>query len=593
MSANSSIILTNLDFESQKNSLKTYLKAQDRFKDYDFDGSNMSVLLDILTYNTHMNAFYLNMVANEMFLDTAQLRDSVVSHAKELNYTPRSFRSAEAKVTIDIISQETGKNSLVIPKGTSFSSRLGTRNFTFTTSENFVINGEYLGNSLTKYSAKEITLYEGDYVVDSFTYSVGKNARYVLSNRNIDTSSISVTVIEDVGATVVSYKRASSLFGVQQNSNVFFVQGAESEQYEIVFGDGVIGALPKNNSVILVEYRTCNGELSNGCNVFKSDGPIDGETNITITTVLNSQGGAVSETIESIKYNAPRHFTTQERAVTTEDYEDLLTLNFPEVNAVSAYGGEDLSPPQFGKVFVSVDLKDVDGLPNIKKEQYFKFLKTRSPVSIDPVIVDPQYMYIQVTSKVRYNINLTQLNIDDIRTATISSILDYSNRNLNNFNKTLRYSRLIENIDATHPSIVSNETDVKAIKYLKIVPAVETSTDVDFALTLSFGTDSSGNKYSVKSSSFIYDSDLCYLQDDSNGSVRIINQSTGKAVKSIGSVNYTTGLIQLKSLKVDNLSTEVLKIYAITESKDIFSTKNTILNINETDLSVSIEQIRE
>jgi len=608
MAANSSIILTNLDFETQKNTLKTYLASQDRFKDYDFEGSNMNVLLDILTYNTYMNAFYLNMVGNEMFLDTAQLRDSVVSHAKELNYTPRSFRSAEAKVSISIQSIVSGKNSLVIPKGTTFSSRLATRNFTFTTGENLVLTGQYLGSGITKFDSGEVTLYEGDYVVDSFTYIQGQNNRYLLSNRNIDTSSISVTVIEDVAATIVPYQRATSLFNIDANSRVFFVQGAENEQYEIVFGDGVTGKLPKNNSVVTVEYRVCNGELPNGCAIFKPDGAIDGETNVVISTSVPAQGGAVSETTESIKFNAPRHFTTQERAVTTEDYETLLSLNFPEVNAVSAYGGEDLSPPQFGKVFVAVDLKEVDGLPNIKKDQYYRFLKTRSPVSIDPVIVDPDYMYIYVESLVRYNVNVTQLNSDDIRTAAISAILDYAGTNLNNFNRTLRYSKLVQAVDAAHPSIISNETKVKAIKYITPTPGATTSFDIDFTLPLqvevadiAVNYNEYQDKHSVETTSFIYNSEKCYMEDDGQpneagiGKMRIVSMALGShtPVKEVGTINYNTGLIQLKDFRVDSYTGGSIKIYAATKSSDIFSKRNTILNINETDLNIQVEQIRE
>jgi hypothetical protein len=342
------------------------------------------------------------MVGNEMFLDSAQLRESVVSHAKELNYTPQSFRSAQANVNLTIVSSDTTKRSIVVPKGTTFTSRSLDRNYTFTTNENIVI-GDYTpaGNTVT-FTGQNITLYEGYYVNDTYAYSYDTVTPLIISNKNVDISSVTVTVTEDSGATTIVYQRATSLFDLDKDSRVFFIQGAETDSYEVVFGDGVTGRRPKNNSIVSVEYRVCNGELPNGCNKFNTDVSIQGETNINVTTNSVAAGGTVYESIESIKYNAPRHFTTQERAITTEDYETLLKLNFPEVNTVTAYGGEDLDPPQFGKVFVSIDLKEVDALPDIKKVEYYRFLKPRSPVSIDPVFVDPEYTYLGVNSKVNY-----------------------------------------------------------------------------------------------------------------------------------------------------------------------------------------------
>jgi len=462
--ANSSIVLTNLDFDTIKSTFKSYLQSQDRFNDYDFDGSNINVLLDVLAYNTYHNAFYLNMVGNEMFLDSAQLRDSVVSHAKELNYVPQSFRSAQANVNINIVSTDTNKRSVVIPKGTTFTSRLLDKNYTFSVDENIIVSEYTLSSNTISFTGKNITLYEGYYVNDTYTYTYGTPSKLIISNKNVDVSSLSVTVVEDSGASTLVYKRATSMFDLTKDSLVFFVQGAESDSYEIVFGDGVTGRRPKNNSIISIEYRISNGELPNGCNRFTPDSTIQGETNINVTTNSAAAGGNVYETTESIKYNAPRHFTSQERAITTEDYETLLKINFPEINTVTAYGGEDLDPPQFGKVYVSVDLKEVDALPDIKKLEYYRFLKPRSPVSIDPVFVDPEYTYLGVTSKVNYNVNITALTADDIKTIAGSAILLYAENTLNNFNRTFRYSKLIQAIDNSQVSVISNETDITIIK---------------------------------------------------------------------------------------------------------------------------------
>ncbi len=601
MAANSSIILSNLDFDAQKNTLKQYLRSQERFRDYDFDGSNMSVLLDILSYNTYMNAFYLNMIGNEMFLDTAQLRDSVVSHAKELNYTPSSFKSSEALVNITITSNDTNKRSIVIPKGTTFTSRIGQKSYTFSVAENIVTTNFETVNSTVVFTAANVTLYEGAYVMDTFVANVGPQNRYIITNKNVDISSISVTVVEDLGATTHQYLRAPSLFGLDNQSKVYFIQGAENESYEIVFGDDVIGRKPKNNSIINIEYRVSNGELPNGCNKFTPDSSIDGETNIQVFVNRAAQGGSVSESIESIKYNAPRHFATQERAVTTDDYETLMKLNFPEVNVVTAYGGEEVDPPQFGKVYVAIDLKDLDGLPDTKRDQYYRFLKPRSPVSIDPVIVSPDYMYVLVETLVKYNVNVTSLNPDDIKTLVISSILGYASTNLNDFNKTMRYSRLTQAIDSTHPSIVSNETICKAVRYITPIVGVPQTLDIDFGVPLEIlSPDVEINvftdKHAVETSSFIYNGQKAYLEDDGNGVMRVIATPSGThtvVVPDVGTVNYETGLVQLSNFRVDSYSGNEIKVYAATKSKDILSRKNTILNINESDIQVTVQQVRE
>jgi len=466
MAANSSIVLTQLDFDSYKDSLKTFLKSQDRFKDYDFDGSNLSVLLDVLSYNTYQNAFYLNMISNEMFLDSAKLRDSVVSHAKELNYLPRSFRSSSAVIQLVITSSDASKRSIVIPKGTSFTSRVDDFTYNFSTTENYVITNRTPSGSNFVYESEAIRIYEGNYLSDTYTVNYANPLIYKISNKRVDLESVLVTVFEDNGTTVQTYKRATSLFGHDGNSKVFFLQPGIGDTYEVVFGDGVVGRKPKNNSACIIEYRTCSGELPNGAFKFINTARIDNEPNVVIETITAATDGAVAEDLNSIKYNAPRAFTTQERAVTSEDYENLLKANFPEINAVVAYGGEDANPPQYGRIFLSIDLDEVDGLPKIKEAEYKKFLRSRSSVAIEPLFVSPDYTYLYVNTKIKYNINLTGLNPEDIRTNVIDSILTHASVNLNNFGRTLRYSRFIRDIDAAETSIISNETQVELVKYL-------------------------------------------------------------------------------------------------------------------------------
>lgn len=592
--ANSNINLVNLDFDTIKDNFKVYLKAQDRFKDYDFDGSNMNVLLDVLSYNTYLNSFYTNMVASEMFLDTAQLKDSVASHAKELNYLPRSFKSAEAVVDITINTGSPTIKSITMPKGTSFSTRIGSNSFSFSIDKNYVLTG----NSGI-FSATDISLFEGDYINDSFTVNYSQSAqRYVLNNPTIDTDSLTVSVIEDNGAVVLEYSYATSLFGLDATSKVFFLQPAENEKYEIIFGDGVVGRKPKDGSVIVADYRVTNGELPNGAFKFVTDGPIETFSNVSISTKTAAIGGAVNETIESIRFNAPRHFTTQERAVTATDYETLLKINFPEVNAVSVYGGEEEDPPQYGRVFIAVDISNVEGLPTTKINDYYRFIKQRAPVSIEPVFKNPEFTYIDVVSQVNYDTNKTDLSTEDIKTLVISAINTYNTTNLNNFKKTLRYSRLLDSIDGAHPSILSNETTVRAIKSISPRVNVAENIIVNFNLPLEnniFQASPSRHLVAVKqiisSSTFNYQGKVCSIEDDGAGILKLISSDIlyDNVIKNIGTVDYDTGILSITDLTITSYprgQNEIL-MYARARSNDIYSTKNTILNIRTEDLKIS------
>lgn len=594
--AESSIALTQLDFDSNKSSLKEYLRAQDQFKDYDFDGSNMSTLLDILSYNTYLNSFYLNMIGNEGFLDSAKLRDSVASHAKELNYLPRSFNSAIAKLDITIKTTDSSKKSLVIPKGTSFLSRVDDNTFSFLTNENVILNN--INNQFNT----TLTVYEGSYLSDTYAIDYSRPLRYKINNNTIDLSSLTVTVIEDNGSIQIKYTRATSLLGLDQTKEVFFIEPTNNGAYEIVFGDGIISKKPKNNSIVLLEYRVCSGELPNGSQKFISSGKIDGESAITVSTNTAAGFGSVSETLESIKFNAPRAFTTQERAITAEDYENILRQNFPEINAVSAYGGEDATPPQYGRIFISVDLRDVDDLPVNKKNEYIRFLKSRSSVAMEPTFINPDYIYADIKSIVRYNVNRTSLNPEDIRTLVASAALGYSNSNLNNFNRTLRYSKLINEIDLAEDSIVSNDTVIRLIKYLPIQLNKAQNFRLDFksalidTVSLVDSEHPSGDFHTITSTSFTYGGQRnCILEDDGDGVLRVVSQdlNTHKSIVNVGNVDYVTGIVNINNLIVSDKSGNTFKIYATTKSKDFESSKNTILNLLEEDISLDIIQVRE
>lgn len=593
--ANSSISLTSIDFKSHKDSLKAYLKEQDAFKDYDFEGSNLNVLLDILSYNTYLNSFYLNMVGNEMFLDTAQLRDSVVSHAKELNYIPKSFASAVANVNITIQSTDPSKRSVIIPRGTAFISKVGSTNYTFTVDQNITVT-----SANSSFAAQNVQIYEGNFQSDTFVVDYSNPVRYTISAKTVDISSVKVTVIEDNGKVQKSYSRATSLFGLNEGSEIFFVQPSFNEQYEIVFGDGVVGRRPKNKAIVVIEYRSCNGELPNGANQFRPTTSIDGETSITVTVNQRAGGGSVAESIEKIKYNAPRAFTTQERAVTAEDYENLLKINFPEINTVSAFGGEDYDPPQYGKVFITVDLKEFDGIPQIKKDEYYRYLKPRCPVAIDPVFLDANYLYAYVNTIVRYNINVTNLNVDDIVAKVLSAINQYSSTSLNNFNSTLRYSKLVSAIDNADPSIISNETSVKLLKLY--TPDINTNMNdnIQFTVPLTLATPELQASHPIEdfhtitSSRFTYNGVSCVLEDDGIGGLRATTFRGNEHVKvaDVGTVNYETGQLNFKDFNVSDYEGSAIKVYATTRELDISTSKNIILNILDSDVVIDARPIR-
>lgn len=595
--ANTSADLVSLDFNTIKDNLKTFLKRSNSpFKDYDFEGSNMASMLDVLAYNTYLNSFYLNMVSREMFLDTAQLRDSVVSHSKELNYVPRSYRSSEAEINFTVTPSSPTTTQLIVPRGQTFTSRIGSNTFTFSTDENKVVSI----NSNGVFNI-DLTLYEGTYLTESFVYVSSNNTqRFVLSNPTVDTRSLIVTVYENNGANIFNYTRATSFLGLNSNSEVYFLQGAENEQYEILFGDDVIAKRPKNGSTIIVEYRISAGELPNGSDVFDIDSSIQGETNISnITTTRSAYNGAISESVASIKFNAPRYYQNQDRAVTTSDYENLLKSNFPIISAVSAFGGEEVDPPQFGKVYISVDVNNADGTPQGLKDELYNFIKPRSPLSIDPVFVDPEYLFLDVDINARYSINQTSLKISDIKTLVTAAVSQFNADNLNDFKKTLRYSRFVEAIDAAHFSIISNDTFVRPYKI--IIPSLTNA--ANYSLSYGFELSSFNNSTpfrlqdevsAITSSYFTYNGRQCLIEDDGLGILNIVSLvgNSHQIVKPIGTVDYVSGLININGFVVEAYDGDGVRIFVDAKTRDIFSTRNVILEIRDIDINVTVEAVR-
>lgn len=593
-----SINLVDLDFHELKNSFKNYLRSQPQFKDYDFDGSNINVLLDLLSYNTHKNIFFLNMAISEGFLDSAQLRNSILSKAKELNYLPRSVRSASAKVRVTF--DATGESQpYIIQKGSMFSTLIKNQSYTFSMPETITVSS---ANNTFQF---ETEIFEGVYQKDAYIYLDNiENQRFKISAKNVDTRSLTVTVYEDNSEVGDIYKHATTLLDLNYNSKVYFLQTSETGHYEVLFGDGVLGRKPKINSTIVLDYRVSSGEAGNGARSFSVDFDPTGENELLTTPELEvlepGRNGAEEETTESIRYYAPRHFQVQERAVTTDDYEISLKTEFPEINAVTVFGGEEMDPPRYGKVFVSVDIANVDGLPESKKTEYYRFLKRRSPLSIDPIFIEPEFTYLRVDSLVRYNINITTISAQRIKTLVTDAIMSYNELYLNDFNVSLRYSPFTCEIDQADTSIVSNITDVILYKKLQPRLGMQQSFELDFGMALKQNLPSSDTKHligfehTITSTPFRFNGENCVLEDTGDGVVRIYKNSGAfnVKVKDIGTIDYETGVVRLNNLVIDSYDGASFKIYVRPEDKDINITKNTIMMIEPDEIHIDVEAIR-
>lgn len=630
MAANSSLNLVNLDFDTSKASFKEFLKAQDVFRDYDFEGSNINILLDVLSYNTFLNSFYLNMIASESFLDSAQLRDSVISHAKELNYLPRSAKSAQVTLEPFTITTAASLSSLVMPKGTRFSGIAKGVSYNFVTDSIYINNTPiydstsntnvfYISNRINpadgspSYIDDPFVIYQGDYQTDTFIvdYTIDSQ-RFVITDPNVDTDSITVTVTENSGALTYNYIYSSTLLGIRNTDTKFFLQPAEANKYEIIFGDDIIGRRPRNGAIVTIEYRTTSGANGNGVTSFRLDtdvvGYSGGGSMISIDDITNdvdtyggSYGGFDAEDIEAIRYKAPRYFQTQERAVTTDDYAILLQNAFPEIEAIAVFGGETFDPPLYGKVYVSVKLRDVDGLPDGKRQEYAKYLQPRSPLSIDAVFIEPENMYFKLTSNVNYNINVTTKRPDQIKSLVQTAIQNYNDTYLNDFNSTLRYSRLITAIDDADVSIVSNETKLEI--YKKFVPFLGVPQNV----TIRFGvplfltvpeltkTHPANDLHAVSSSEFTYKGELVNIEDDGEGVLRLVKKvgTNHVFVRNIGNVDYASGLIQLYDFNIDSYEGTEVRIYGLPNNNDISVTGNNIFSLGLDELTINVRTVRE
>ena len=466
--ANARLQISDLDFDQIKTNLKAYLKQQSQFQDYDFDGAGLNILLDILAYNTHYNSYYLNMVANEAFLDTALLRDSVVSHAKTLGYIPFSVTAPRAIVNVTVDSGTTTPETLTIPRGFTFSSNLiDSLSYNFVTLEETTVT-----KSNTSFFFEDLEIYEGSLVSYVFNYTENSNPKsvFVLPDNNIDTTTISVSVSPNVGNTSTQvYNQVTDILDITSASEAYFLQESKNGNYEIYFGDGVIGKALNDGAVVTVTYLVTNGVAANQTDGFIAAAPIGAYSDIVIDVVDVASGGATRETVDSIKYSAAAQYATQNRLVTTSDYESYIKSKYPSIDSLSVWGGEDETPKVFGKVYISLKPKTNYFISETEKQRIIdEIINPKAIVSVSAEIRDPEFLYLIVESLVQYDQKKTSLDEGTIRNNIRQAILDFRDTNLNKFAGTFVLSKLQDAIDSTNgEAIIGSETVVRVQRRFK------------------------------------------------------------------------------------------------------------------------------
>ena len=588
----------NLDFFETKSALKTYLSNQDRFADYDFEGSNMNVLLDLLAYNTFYNNYYYNMAISEMFLDSAQERNSIVSHAKELNYLPRSRRSAKANVTINITATQAG-NFFIIPKDTKINGKCGNTTFSFLTEKAYtattsqILQRDSNGNIIVvprTYTVSGVEVFQGRLITETLDIT-----DTTLSNSMIDTRSLYVEVNGE------EYVYKTDIFGITATDKVFYLQPEEDQKYSLQFGQDKFGKQPTASDVITAKYRITAGPDANGVNSMTSNG-IAGSAGVSITVNTASAGGMISETGDSIRTFAPKALQVQERAVTTRDYEILLRNRFPNIEAISVYGGDEVDPPQFGKVIISVDVTGGEGAADFEIASFADYLKDKTPLTIEPVFVPAKFLFIDTVVDVVFDPNITTKSASQIRSEVMAALTSYSTTNLSDFNKTLRQSRLAATLDSVDNSIISSSIFASAI--IQVVPTLNTVSNPAFsyetALVQPYAYDAttglSGFTPAVRTTKLTIEGTLVTLQDDGAGKMMAVTASSSDVSvfkRNVGTINYSTGAIKLSNLIVDSYEGGAIKFIANSVAKDVKAPKDRIITIRGEDITVNVTSLAE
>ena len=589
--------ISQLDFDGIKDNLKTFLSQQDEFTDYDFEGAGMNILLDVLAYNTHYLGYNANMLANEMYLDSADQRSSVVSLAKQVGYTPKSASSSVA--TIDVVVNNASGASLTMSRGTKFTTTVDGTNYSFVNNADVIISPQ---DGVYKFS--NLDIFEGTYLNYKYTANTtDTDQRFIIPNDFVDTTTLTVKVQESSSdSTTNTYTLASGVTGIDSTSKVFFLQEVENGRYEVYFGDNVLGQSIKDGNIVILDYITCNLDEPNGASAFTLSGTVGGFSNVTITTLNNANNGSSPETIKSIKYNAPRDYSAQDRAVTADDYKVLVKSLYANAQSVQVYGGEDAAVPDYGKVYVSIKAKSGSNLTEVTKDSLTRSLKSFAVASVTPVIIDPETTFIVLETTFKYNSGATTKDVSTIETNVLNAISSYNTDTLEDFTGMFRYSAITKTIDGAESSILSNITKVKM--YKNITPTLNSGLKYTLSFNNAFYNPHSEHNTSgggiVSSTGFKINNDSSvsehFLDDDGagnirvyylNGTVRVYTDST------FGTIDYTTGEIILTSAhitsisNVDGAASTVVRITVLPDSNDIVPVRNQVLSIDTANSTIS------
>ena len=589
--------VTELDFDNIKDNLKVFLKAQSQFKDYDFEGAGMNILLDVLAYNTHYLGFNANMLANEMFLDSASLRSSVVSHAKTLGYETTSARAPVATINVSL---NTTANTKTMSAGTAFTTSVDGTDYQFVTTADVTAS-----NTGSAVPFDGVKIYEGSYITTKYTAdSTDVEQKFLLRDANSDTSTLTVKVQTSASdTTTTTYTKATDITQLSADSTVYYLQETDSGLFEVYFGDGTVSAALSDGNIVILQYVVTNKTAANGASSFSSPSSIDDVTGVTTTTVANASGGSEAETIQSIKLNAPLDYATQGRCVTVDDYKTYTKKLFANTQAVSVWGGEDgsydtstgvSSNPEYGKVFISIKSTTGENLTSVQKSNLVTAFAPYKVASITPVVVDPETTFLILNVNFNYDSTATTSTKDELASLISTTISNYNSSDLQEFNSSFRHSKLTGLIDDTDTAILNNTTTVTMGKFFTPVSS-------NSSYTISFNN-AFYNPYTgyntaaggvIASTGFYLDNDTTteyFFDDDGSGNLRIYSLSTGQVRtylnSAAGTVDYSNGTISTTSLlisavsDVDGASSTKIRVTAIPKSNDIVPVRNQILEID-------------
>ena len=582
--------VTELDFDLIKDNLKTYMKNQNEFTDYNFEGSGMSQIIDLLAYNTHYLAMNANFAMNEAFLDSATLRSSVVSHAKKLGYTPRSARAPVAY--IDIVLNSSTSLSATLAKGTRFTTKIDGSTFGFVNNTALSITPS---NGVMRFI--NVPIYEGTLITSRYTVDLNNiEQKFMVSDERADTTTLSVSVQNSTSdTTTTTYTLATDITQVTSGAKVYFLQENGSGKFEVYFGDGVVGSAISNGNIVQLQYVVTNKTKANGANLFSTTS-IDGETDVTVASLIAARGGAEPETISSIKFNAPLDYASQGRAVTTQDYKTILPTVYAGTKAVQVWGGEDNDPPIYGQVFLSVRTQSGVDLTQAQKNSIAVDLKKYNVASIRPTFVNPEVTKLKLKVNFKFDSKTTTKSVGDLETLIRTTITNYNSNDLQNFDVVFRHSKLSGLIDSTDTSILSNTTRITLNKI--VTPVLNTITQyvinfnnplynphVDHNKVMGGITSSTGFTISTNTNTL-------YLDDDGSGNIRtyyLVGGTTRTYVDSTaGTIDYTTGKIVLTDLTITGTTSTdgKISIDILPASNDIVSVRNQLLEIDLANTSV-------